>query len=708
MRKVEEYKQSIYAGVLGKIIGVYFGRPVEGWTYDRIRERFGEIEYYENRQVGAPLIVPDDDISGTFAFYRALEDNGYPRDIGAARIGEAWLNYIVENKTILWWGGLSRSTEHTAYLRLKSGIPAPESGSVELNGRSMAEQIGAQIFIDSWAMANPGDPEGAARMAREAAGVSHGGIAIEAACYIAAMEALAFDERRVDALFDEGLRYQASGTLERLVGEVRGQCAGTRDWRDVRHWIAENHGYERYPGNCPIVTNHLVVLMALILGGDDFQKSLAIAASAGWDTDCNCGNLGALNGIRLGLDGIEAGADLRSAVADRLYVCTADGGECVTDAAREARSLIRAAAALRGEAADVPKARFAFEFPGSTQGFVPYPGCADEQALSSLGNSSECGPGRGLALGYRGLGRGKRAAVSVDTFVGMEPKGKAGTSYFEVIASPSLYSTQFVRARVRAWNDINPSLRFFVDYYDADEAIATIAGEPFALSRGISELRWEVPDSGGGAIYRLGIELVSERRADGEIVVESLDWSGAPREFRMGGSMEMTPSLTPWTTQTTWLKAFVSSAENFCPDYTTTFSISHPRENGVATIGTRDWRDYSVESTITFSQQKAAGLVARARGHRRYYCAVLTGGRATIAKRVDDIVKDLASVPFAYAIDETHALRFAVKGDVLSLSIDGNRVVEARDGQFSSGGAGFIVDSGAILGHRFVVKSLEG
>ena len=30
------YAERTYAGVLGKIIGVYLGRPFEGWTYERI------------------------------------------------------------------------------------------------------------------------------------------------------------------------------------------------------------------------------------------------------------------------------------------------------------------------------------------------------------------------------------------------------------------------------------------------------------------------------------------------------------------------------------------------------------------------------------------------------------------------------------------------------------------------------------------------
>ena len=113
---ISTYREKIYAGVLGICRGVYMGRPGEGWFYDRINQAFGEVYNFKHKAAGAPLIVPDDDISGTFAFFRALEDNGYPKDLTAKQIGDTWLNYLVENKTILWWGGLSRSTEHSAYI----------------------------------------------------------------------------------------------------------------------------------------------------------------------------------------------------------------------------------------------------------------------------------------------------------------------------------------------------------------------------------------------------------------------------------------------------------------------------------------------------------------------------------------------------------------------------------------------------------------
>ncbi len=434
----DAFAERTYAGVLGKLIGVYLGRAVEGWSYANIRKRFGEIEYYVNEQVNWPLIVPDDDISGTFLFYRALEDNDFPSKITAETIGNTWLNYIVEDKTVLWWGGLGRSTEHTAYLRLKAGVPAPTSGSIALNSRAMAEAIGAEIFIDTWALSNPAEPERAAAMARAAASVSHDGVAVEAAVLLASMQSQAFVERNIDRLLDLGCSMVTDDSLLRVVGEVREQCARATDWRSVRRWLGDNHGYSRYPGNCPMIPNHALLLAAFILGGDDFQQGLKIAVSSGWDTDCNAGNLGCLNGIRLGLTALESGPDFRGPVADRMYAVSADGGECLTDAVIETRRIRRAAALLSGRNYVAPSTRFAVEYPGSVQGFQPCPLHEGAQAVISVGNSNTTGSESGLEIRYEALAQGVTGSLSVHTFIDPTPRSKAETSYFEGIAIPSL------------------------------------------------------------------------------------------------------------------------------------------------------------------------------------------------------------------------------------------------------------------------------
>lgn len=694
-----------YAGVLGKLIGVYLGRAVEGWFYEDIRREFGEIDYYVNHKVKWPLIVPDDDISGTFLFYRALEDNGFPKDITAKTIGDTWLNYIVEDKTVLWWGGLGRSTEHTAYLRLKHGIHAPLSGSVEINGVGMAEQIGAQIFIDTWAMANPGDPDRAAAMARAAGSVSHGGVAVEAACLLAAMQAAAYEEKNIDTLLDLGLRYSHSDELNGVIAQVREQCAKAGDdWRAVRQWLGDNHGYERYPGNCPMVPNHALLIASFILGGDDAQKGLKIAVSSGWDTDCNAGNLGALNGIRLGLKGLTQGPDFRGPVADLMYVVGADGGECLTDAVIETRRVLRATAALSGKAYAEPATRFAFEFPGSVQGFQKCPLQVGSQGVTRLGNLNETGPDNGLLIGYDALARGVTGAISVPTFIDPKPRGVSDTSYFEVIASPTLYQTQTVRATIRGFADANPALRFFIHYFDGTDQLARIDGEAFTLAKGDTALSWKVPETGGRPIHRLGLELMAEQRLSGEIALIDLDWAGAPENLNFGTSRELTPKLTPWDVTTFWTKSFVSSAKHYATDIYNTFTLSHPDKEGVITTGTRDWSDYRVASELVLELHEMVGLVARARGHKRYYAGVVHSGKASIIRRRDEQVSVLASVPFSFEPNARKAFAVTVKGDTISLAIDGVALVSANDSSYASGGAGFIIEGGTVPALGFSVQ----
>ena len=703
----ERYAERIYAGVLGKLIGVYLGRAVEGWHHEQIQRTFGEIDYYVNDRVHWPLIVPDDDLSGTFLFFRALEDNGFPPVMAADQVGDTWLNYIVEDKTVLWWGGLGRSSEHTAYLRLRSGIRAPRSGSIALNGRAMAEQIGAEIFIDTWAMCNPGDPERAAAMARSAASVSHDGVAVEAACVLAAMEAQAFVDTDIERLLDLGVSYTRHGALLRVIDEVRNQCAKTQDWRAVRAWLGEHHGYKRYPGNCPMVPNHALVLASFLLGGDDFQRGLKIAVTSGWDTDCNAGNLGCLNGIRLGLDGIDRGPDFRTPVADRLYVVNADGGECLSDAVIETRRIRRTVATLSGEDPGPSPARFAFEYPGSLQGFGPCPLHIGPQAVDRVGNLNAHENCNGLDIHYSALARGVQGAVSVATFIDPKPRGLSETSYFEVIASPSVYGTQTVRATIRGYDPNNPNVQFFIHHYDGDGDLVKVMSEPFQVLRDDNALSWRIPDIGGQPIYRIGLELSATERLSGHIGLLKMDWAGAPEALVLGSAFELSPRLSPWDTTTYWHKAFVSSARHFAPDVTATFCLSHPGLNGVITTGTREWGDYEVSSCLTLDLFSTVGVVARARGHRRYYAGVVHGERAALLKRYDEKLQVLAEVP--YPVCENASLQFAleVRGATLAFSIEGRRLLEVRDSSLSSGGAGFLIEEGSVPARGFAVRGIN-
>ena len=42
----EQYLEKIYSGWLGKIIGVRYGAPIEGWSYESIANVYGELDGY--------------------------------------------------------------------------------------------------------------------------------------------------------------------------------------------------------------------------------------------------------------------------------------------------------------------------------------------------------------------------------------------------------------------------------------------------------------------------------------------------------------------------------------------------------------------------------------------------------------------------------------------------------------------------------------
>jgi ADP-ribosylglycohydrolase len=694
-----DYEERVYAGILGKIIGVYLGRPVEGWPYERIQAELGEVRYYVHERLGLPLVVPDDDISGTFTFVRALPDHGCRRDLSAAEIGRTWLNYILENRTVLWWGGLGCSTEHTAYLRLKAGIPAPRSGSVETNGRVVAEQIGAQIFIDGWAMVAPGDPELAVSLARRAASVSHDGEAVSAAQVVAAVEAGAFVERDLGRLLDTALALvPPDGQVRRVVEDLRAWRAAEPDWRRTRRRVAERYGYERYGGDCPCLPNFALVILALLYGEDDFQRSLGIVTTSGWDTDCNAGTVGCILGIKNGLAGIDAGPDWRGPVADRLYLPTADGGRTVTDAVSEAYRLAGVGRALAGEPPAAPKggARFHFDLPGAVQGWRAEEGPETRGVLqleNVAGRSAWPDGRRALALRYRGLAPGRAARAGTATFLPPEALRPGG---YGLVASPTLYPGQTLRAALAADPDNARPVRcgLYVRTYGAEDRPELHRGPGAELGPGERQvLAWRLPDTGGAPVAEVGVELSAERRADGTVYLDWLTWDGVPDTVldrpAAGGQM--------------WLRAWVPAVDRLEASRGVpgaVYRLVQNRGTGLAICGCREWADYRTGALFVPHLAAAWGLAARVQGLTRYYALLLERGRGARLVRVLEGEGDavLAEAELPWELGGRYRLELEVVGSCLRAWVDGRPLLEAvdRDRPLQSGAVGLVCGEGRI------------
>lgn len=687
-----DYLERVYAGVLGKLVGVYLGRPFEGWTYQKIMKELGPIEYYVHERLGQPLVVTDDDVAGTFTFVRALEDYGISPELTAEDIGKAWLNYIVEERSILWWGGNGNSTEHTAWLNLKKGVSAPQSGSIATNGETVAEQIGAQIFIDGWAMVAPGQPKLAADLARKAGSVSHDGESVHAAMLWAAMEAEAFVSSDIEHLIETGLSVIPKGCLiAKLIADVRAWHRQYPDWHDTRQKIENHYGYDKYPGNCHVVPNHALMIMAVLYAPDDFQKAQMIVNTSGWDTDCNAGNVGCLLGLMQGLDGLEAGPDWRGPIADRLLISSADGGSSINDAVRTAYYLTNVGLRLAGESAmALPKdgAQFHFSLPGSVQGFSPQSGLDGNRSART--SNIEFEGGRALAITYEAVGPGQTVAANTPTFTSREV---LNMRTYELMATPLVYPGQVAKARVVAdksnFGAVVVRLRARV-YNECDE-LQDVDGEPTVLKPGEETiLEWRIPEFGGQPIGELGIALTAAgRRADGRILLDYLRWDGAP---------ELT-LRRPAGDNDFWRRAWVNSVSFFSKRFPPSFRISQDRGEGLIIHGTRQWTDYRMEADIVVHLGAFGGVAVRVQGLRRRYDVRLTrAGTIEIVRVRDDEIEVLASAPYALQFETSIGVSVSVVGNEIRAQI-GALSLAARDDSdqaLADGGIGLLIAEGAL------------
>ncbi len=695
---IDNYEERVYAGVLGKIIGVYLGRPIEHYIdYKRLLAEQGEISYYVNDRFNQKLVVTDDDISGTFTFVRAAED--YPK-VTSENIGLTWLNYLIENRTTLWWGGLGNSTEHTAYLRLKSGYNAPCSGSSKLNGKGVSEQIGGQIFIDGWGMVAPGDPDLAARLAESAARVSHDGEAVHAAKVIATIESMAFIENDLNVLLETACTFiPERSKIHRLIRELRELREREPDWKLGRDWIERNHGYHLYPGTCHIVPNHALVIFSLLYGDDDFQRTLMIVNSCGWDTDCNSGNVGCIMGIKNGLNGIDRGPDWRTPVADRLYLPSAEPGSGISDAVAVAYRLVN----IHRNTRHLPPlsikngSRFHFEMPGALQGFL-----VDEQTcakdLVTVENSSRHSSygNRTLKIGYSKLSSKRRCGIGVFTFV---PLDSNQMKSYPLITSPQLYSGQTLRAGIFVDDGSDPIFwRFYIQRYGEMDKPDIQYGAKILLAPGhYEELQWTIPGVDDRPIFKTGLELTGERNACGSLYLDYFTWDGSPDvQFK-------NPKLRGGMNIHSWINGF-DHYPHPCPD--DDFRMSQDRGVGMLITGDRAWQDYVFSADLTPHLAAEFGIAVRVRGLQHFLA--LTAGPKSRLKLVKMYDKEtiLAEINYPWHLENTYRFEITVNGSRVKGCINDQELFDLSEDlpHLSSGGIGIICREGTISANRVAVR----
>ena len=499
-----------------------------------------------------------------------------------------------------------------------------------------------------------------------------------------------------------------------MIRDLRNWYEQDQDWRKTYQRIAEQYGYQDYIGGCHMVPNHALIILGLLYGQGDFQKSLMVCNTCGWDTDCNSGNLGCLLGIRNGLAGFE-GVDWRGPVADRIYLPTADGGRCVTDAVRETIEIVNIGRALNDLPPLAPKegARFHFDLAGSVQG-VQVEKSADTSPYVSLENvagHSRKGA-RSLAVRYAYVGERVVARVSAPTYIFPEDRNMQG---YQLIASPTLYPGQTVRVGLGADAE-NPGAveaRLYVQYYDAGDQPARRYGPSVRLKPGAyQEMDWALPELSGfepplALIYALGVELARPQteaeEAQGVVYLDYLTWAGAPKvTFERPEGEQAGAGM--------WRANWVNAVDQWDWGRREAFRLIQNEGRGMISTGTREWSDYRVTAKIRPALVRAGGLAARVQGLRRYYALELTQtGLARLVKMDEGKLRVLAEQPCAWELWHEYTLSLAVEGDHLRGWLDGELLLEAQDTRtapFLSGGVGLVVEEGHLMTEAVRVEPL--
>lgn len=304
----EDLLDKLNGAWLGRVAGCMLGKPVEGWSHERIRhylegaDAYPLCDYLPPETRTPPEGVPqpytwctkgyirggerDDDTDYTVLGLHIFEQHG--ANFTTRDVGNAWLHLLPAYQTY--------TAERQAYINLVNELPLEE---VPQYLNPYREWIGARIRADFWGYVAPGCPERAAEFAYRDAALSHVKNGIYGEMFTAAMIASAFATQDVVEIIRAG------------AAEIPAQSREAEMIHDCLQWRRECHDWQeafsrllnRYYGKYhPVhtVNNDAIVLIALLWGWPDFEKVITIAVMQGMDTDCNGATAGSIWGAAFG------------------------------------------------------------------------------------------------------------------------------------------------------------------------------------------------------------------------------------------------------------------------------------------------------------------------------------------------------------------------------------------------------------------------
>ncbi|MGZ8611086.1 MAG: ADP-ribosylglycohydrolase family protein [Actinomycetota bacterium] len=303
-----ELRERLSGAWLGRCAGCNLGKPVEGWSREKIRRYLDAVDAHpildylpqldpfpeglqlnwcwpETTRGNIRSMARDDDTDYTILGLHILEDRGFgfgPEDVGAE-----WQDHLPFTQTY--------TAERAAYRNLIHGHRPPETATFRNPYR---EWIGAQIRGDMWGYVSPGDPWAASRLAYQDASLSHTQNGIYGEMWASALIATCFVVGDLRSAIEASLAFVPERSrLAEAIRAVLDLHAQGRTWEETRDDIEVRHGHYSFVHT---INNSAVVTAALLWGEGDFSRTIGLAVEAGWDTDCTGATTGSIFGAAFG------------------------------------------------------------------------------------------------------------------------------------------------------------------------------------------------------------------------------------------------------------------------------------------------------------------------------------------------------------------------------------------------------------------------
>ncbi len=283
---LEDYRDKMKAAWVGQMVGVAWGAPTEFKWNDVIIPADKVPAYYSD--LPRSMAYNNDDLYVEMTFLKTLEDYGLDVSIRQAGIDFANSEYA------LWCANLA------GRMNLRRGIAPPDSSHPRFN--RCPNDIDYQIEADYSGIIAPGCPQEAIRLGNIFGRLMNYGDGVWAGQFIGALYAEAFFTADVNKLLDAGLAaIPAQSDYATMVRNVRAwHREFPNDWVKCWEKIRANYSKKYNPklkdtnGGIDVRLNGACIVLGLLYGNGDLDRSMEISMRGGWDSDCNPSNVGGI------------------------------------------------------------------------------------------------------------------------------------------------------------------------------------------------------------------------------------------------------------------------------------------------------------------------------------------------------------------------------------------------------------------------------